>query len=112
MIIDNRIKDQESKDQRIINWEIIGSRIKELIMQRSKDLGSKIQGLMINDQVLNHSMEDQRINNQKIIGSMYIFKDQRIDNPEIIGSKVKWLIIKGSRIKDPMTKDQRSNDWS
>ncbi len=54
-------------------------------MQKSNDWGSKIQGLMIKDQIIDHSMEDQ------IMWSG--IKDQRINNPKIIGSKIKWLII-------------------
>ena len=69
MTIDNRIKDRKSKGQRINNPDIIGSQIKGLIMQRSKDRGSKVQRLMIKEQMIDHSMEDQRINNRKIIGS-------------------------------------------
>ncbi len=64
MIKDHRIKDKKFKDQtcqRINNPEIIGSMIKELIMQRSKDRGSKIQGLMIKDQMIDHSIKDRRI---------------------------------------------------
>ncbi len=105
MIKDNRIKDQKFKDQRIINPEIIGSRIKELIMQRSKDWGSKIQGLMIND---------QRSKDQGSMIKENRIKDQRINNAEILGSRIKWLIIRakdlGSKIQRLMIKDQRIED--